>query len=61
MKLTLKLTLEGLMRALRAQAHRRAGEIEAGRLPPRAVAADAPPRPTTRREKRMTDRDRSGD
>lgn len=59
MKLTLKLTLDGLMRALRAQAHRRAEEIEAGRLLPRA--APTPPRRATRREKRMTDRDRSGD
>lgn len=59
MKLTLKLTLDGLMRALRAQAHRRAEEIEAGRLLPRA--APTSPRRTMRREKRMTDRDRSGD
>lgn len=61
MKLTLKLTLDGLMRVLRAQAHRRAEEIEAGRLPLRAGAADRPPRRPARREKRMTDRDRSGD
>lgn len=59
MKLTLKLTLEGLMRALRAEAHRRAEEIEAGRLLPRA--APTPTRRVARREKRMTDRDRSGD
>ena len=61
MKLTLKLTLDGLMRALRAQAHRRAEEVEAGRLLPRGEAADTPPRRAARREKRMTDRDRSGD
>ena len=59
MKLTLKLTLDGLMRALRAQAHRRAEEIEAGRLPSRA--APGPARRIVQREKRMTDRDRSGD
>ncbi|MCO5147007.1 MAG: hypothetical protein M9895_12610 [Aquamicrobium sp.] len=61
MKLTLKLTLDGLMRVLRAQAHRRAEEIEAGRLLPRAAVADTPPRRAERREKRMTDSDRSGD
>jgi len=61
MKLTLKLTLEGLMRALRAEAHRRAEEIEAGRLPPQRVVPVVP-RPAMRREgKRMTGRDRSGD
>ncbi len=36
MKLTLKLTLDGLLRALRAQAHRVAEEIEAGRMAPTA-------------------------
>lgn len=61
MKLTLKLTLDGLMRALRAQAHRRAEEIEAGRLLPRVGVADTPTRRAMRREKRITDRDRSGD
>lgn len=33
MKLALKLTLDGLLRALRARAHRLAEEIEAGRVP----------------------------
>lgn len=61
MKLTLKLTLEGLMRALRAEAHRRAEEIEAARLPGQRAVPMAP-RPAMRREgKGMTDRDRSGD
>lgn len=32
MKVTLKLTLDGLMRALTAHAHRLAEEIEAGRI-----------------------------
>lgn len=31
MKLTLKLTLDGLLRALKARAHRLAEEVEAGR------------------------------
>ncbi len=31
MKVTLKLTLDGLMRALKARAHRAAEDIEAGR------------------------------
>ena len=34
MKLTLKLTLDGLLRALRMRAHRVAEEIEAGRVVP---------------------------
>jgi hypothetical protein len=42
MKLTLKLTLDGLLRALRAEAHRIAEAVEAGRL--------APPTEETRRE-----------
>lgn len=32
MKLTLKLTLDGLLRALKGRAHRLAEEVEAGRL-----------------------------
>ena len=51
MKLTLKLTLDGLLRALRAEAHRVAEEIEARRM--------VPPAQETRGE--VTANDRGGD
>lgn len=34
MKVTLKLTMDGLLRAMRTRADRLAEEIEAGRMPP---------------------------
>lgn len=52
MKMTLRLTLDGLLRALRARAHREADEIESGRMAPSGEA---------RREARMTDDDRGDD
>lgn len=45
MKLTLKLTLDGLLRALKARAHRLAEEVEAGRR------TDDERRPPRRRER----------
>lgn len=51
MKVTLKLTLDGLMRALKARAHRAAEDIEAGRAKGGdrrdMRAAAAPRRPKT--------------
>lgn len=38
MRITLKLTLDGLVRALRAEAHRRAAETMASRAPSRRAA-----------------------
>ena len=61
MKLTLKLTLDGLMRALRAQAHRKAEEIETSRVFRRAGVVSRQPQRPARPDRRMMDGDRSDD
>lgn len=58
MKVTLKLTMDGLMRALRAQAHRLAEEIEVGRLS--QDEADRRRRPAARRPSRLNERNGDG-
>jgi len=57
MKVTLKLTLDGLMRALRAHAHRKAEEVEAARSA--ANSRVIPLRPVRQRRK-TTERDDDG-
>ena len=62
MKLTLRLTLDGLMRALRAKAHREADRIESGRASPRPGAVSpAPPTRGEPRDRRVNGRGRSDD
>lgn len=62
MKLALKLTLDGLLRALRAHAHRSVEKSEAGRLArPAGEIAQRPPAAVARRNARMTDHDRGRD
>lgn len=56
MKVTLKLTMDGLMRALKARAHRLAEEIEAGRPPQDEVGR--PGRRAARRASRLNERER---
>lgn len=58
MKVTLKLTMDGLMRALKARAHRLAEEIEAGRVP--QAEAGRRGRPVVRRPSRLNDGERDG-
>ncbi len=62
MKLSLKLTLDGLMRALRAHAHRSLEKAEAGRpQPPAERVVRRRPTAQARSDARMTDHDRSRD
>lgn len=62
MKLALKLTLDGLLRALRVHAHRRVEEIEAGRLAaPAKRIAQRPPTADARGNARMTGHGRGRD
>ena len=62
MKIALKLTLDGLLRALRAHAHRSVETIEAGRLDaPAGEGARRTPTAPARSDARMTDHGRGGD
>ncbi len=45
MRVSMKITLDGLLRALRMQAHRLADEIEAGRHDGQIVAGDRTEKP----------------
>lgn len=58
MKVTLKLTMDGLMRALRARAHRLTEEIETGRAP--LDEAGRRRRPAARRPSRLNERNGDG-
>lgn len=62
MKLSLKLTLDGLMRALRLHAHRSLETIETSRLvPPAERVMRRRPTAQARSDARMTDDGRSHD